>query len=108
MSIALSANDSEDITQFAVFPSLESNFVSFVFDNYVSKALGLLSFLLLFYALFYVQTSRPRRNGNGSNQYAFGEQQINVRPKSLHNLLHSVAVKAKMEGALSSMSVSAI
>ena len=107
MSIATSDGESEDVTQFTILPSLERNCVNYVFDNYIAKAFGILFFLLLFYALFFLQTSRLSGESIGDGAVLSSEQQMHDRPKSLHNLLHKVAATARIEGALSSVSVAA-
>ena len=106
--------DTDDVTQYTVFPSADSQVFSYFSylcgDKFIVRFIGAVSVCLLIYALFFTQTTR-NTNANNINgigeSYSGNERQIFVRPKQLRNLLHSVAVRAKDEGALSSMAISA-
>ena len=100
MPVALSNENIEDVTEYTVFPSLESHFFNYLFDSFIARVLGLLSIAVLIYALFFVKTSELPSDGDFVLNYAQDQH-----PEKLHLLLHHAAAIARKEGALSSVSI---
>lgn len=100
MPVALSDDNIEDVTVYTVFPSSESHFFTYLFDSFIARVLGLLSMIILVYALFFVKTSELPSDGDLVLNYSQDQY-----PEKLHMLLHHAAASARREGALSSITI---
>jgi hypothetical protein len=108
MSISTTDSEIEDVTSFTVYPSMERHLLSYFLDGVILRIIGVVSIILLLYALLTVQTQQTGTSSNYDDRIFKLSKQSQDRPDHLREKLRSVSVTAMDNGALSPIAVARI
>lgn len=108
MSVSTTDSEIEDVTSFTVYPSMERHLLSYFLDGVILRIIGVVSIILLLYALLTVQTQQTGTTSNYDGRIFKLSKQSQDRPDYLREKLRSVSVTAMEDGALSPIAVDRI
>lgn len=108
MSVSTTDSEIEDVTSFTVYPSMERHLLSYFLDGVILRIIGVVSIILLLYALLTVQTQQTGTSSNYDDRIFKLSKQSQDRPDHLREKLRSVSVTAMEDGALSPIAVARI
>ena len=108
VAVSDSDTDTEDVTSFTVYPSLERHLVSYILDGAILRIVGVASVVLLLWALLTVQTHQMDNVSKYDDRIFEVSKQSQDRPNHLREKLRSVAMIAMEDGALKPIAISRI
>lgn len=108
MSVSTTDSEIEDVTSFTVYPSMERHLLSYFLDGVILRIIGVVSIILLLYALLTVQTQQMGAGSTNYDRVFKLSTQSQDRPNHLREKLRSVSETAMEDGALSPIAVARI
>jgi hypothetical protein len=108
MTVSTTDSEIEDVTPFTVYPSMERHLLSYFLDGVILRIIGVVSIILLLYALLTVQTQQMGTSSNNDDRIFKLSKQSQDRPDHLREKLRSVSVTAMEDGALRPIAVARI